>query len=192
VPTRGIIGLRSSQTSAVTDDWAGVIFPAQGVVSLGAVLTAGLRRFSAPVVALMDAGRGRIIITTHGATQASLRALVPSVAATLTPVLVYGQSATQWTLADDAWNYAGGMLATVTLPQLSKRTVGALADKVLNASPANGFLLADQAGGGVVRVWSDFNGDAATALDAITPAGDTVCAEMEQTYSPLPFEGGEV
>lgn len=191
MPLRGRLALREAQTSATMEDWAGVIYPDQGELSLGGALTNALRRFSLPVVALLDSGRGRMIVTTESAQKAALRALVPSVAADCRPVLVWGQTASQWTLVSDAWTYGGAILQTLCLPQLSRRTAGAFLDRALTADPASGFALLDQ-DNALVRVWSDFNGDVPPVLDAIVASGQTVATQFAPAITLLPFEGGEV
>lgn len=191
MPLRGILGLRSSQTSAAADDWAAVIFPAQGAVSFGNALTNALRRLDAAAVAAFDAGQGRLMVTTESAVKATLRALVPATAADCRPVSVYGQTAVQWTLYNDPWSYVGGSLATICLPQLSKRTVGGFVDKCLSFDPTSGFVVVDQ-DYGRVRVWSDFQGDASAGMASISPTGQTVCAQFDGFRTPLVFEGGPV
>lgn len=187
---RGIVALRAVQTSAPADVWAACIYPAQGAQTFGAVLANALRVWNPAVVFACDARTGRFMATIETSVKAALSALVPGVAADARPVPIYGQTASQWTLYSDPWNYAGGMLSSVTLPQLSKRTVGALLDRAMNADPASGFALVDQ-DNGRVRIWSDFNADASDALAAIVPTGQTVCGQFLGTFTPLIFEGGE-
>ena len=187
---RGIVRLNSSLTSAAQDDWAPVIYPFQGQRTLGELLTTALRSIGPAVVAVLDRPSGRFVITTDSAVKATLRGLAPSQAAVCEPVLVFGQTASQWTLVSDAWSYGNSALPTMCLPQLTKRTVGAFVDKALGLD-AYGFALVDQ-DNVQVKLWQDWNLDAAAALAAITPSGMTVCGEFQAEQTILPFEGGAV
>lgn len=189
MPLRGILRVRTAQTSAIADVWAACVYPSQGAQSFGQGIANVLRAFDPACVIVCDARNGRMLATVETGVKTAIRDLMPVIAAKLTPVVVVGQTATQWNLVSDPWSYGGGALANLALPQLSKRTVGGIVDRALALDPWSGFAIVDQ-DAGEVRVWSDFNEEASPALAQIAATGDTVAAQFQGFTPALIFEGG--
>ena len=180
-------------TNAAQSNWARVVYPYQGERSFGKVLQTAFFGFTDPCVAMVDLIGRRLVISTGGTTQSAIRSLVPGSAAVCTPVLVYGQSATRWNLVSDVWLYAGGGLADLCLPQLSKRTCGAFVDAALKLAGAqDAFAVIDQADGGSVKLWLDFGDVSRPAMLALPVSAETVGIEWPAEGTLLPFEGGPV